>query len=64
MSWRLRCLVFVTFLETSLQKHAWLKLGQAIRSDCLASGLCDIADPVFRNFSKYFIKNIEHTWGR
>lgn len=46
------------------QKHAWLRVGQALVSECVASGVCDPADPALRNFSRFFCKNLEHTWGR
>jgi hypothetical protein len=46
------------------QKHAWLRLGQALTTECVATGVCDPAEPAFRNFSRFFNKNLEHTWGR
>lgn len=46
------------------QKHAWLRVGQALRTQCLDTGVCSMADPAFRNFSRFFCKNLEHTWGK
>lgn len=46
------------------QKHAWLRVGQQLTTECLATGVCDPADPALKNFSRFFAKNLEHTWGR
>jgi hypothetical protein len=43
---------------------AWFKIGQVERENCIASGVCDLSDPRIGNFSRFLLKNAEHTWGR
>ena len=43
-------------------KMAVFRALQRARTACLAEGLCDFRDPVFRNASRFLIKPVEHTW--
>jgi Domain of unknown function (DUF5054) len=45
-------------------KLAMYKVGQTVVHRCVDSGACSNADPVFANFTRLFLKNAEHTWGR
>jgi hypothetical protein len=46
------------------RKLAMTRAAHGARTACLASGACDIGEAQFRNFSRFLIKDIEHTWGR
>ncbi len=41
-----------------------MRVLQRMRSECVASGQCDVLDARFFNFSVMALKNGEHTWGR
>ena len=45
------------------QKSAWTKLVRDARSACLAAGECVASDPALGNFTRLFLKNMEHTFG-
>jgi hypothetical protein len=44
-------------------KTAKLKTGAAARRACLESGACAAGDYAVANFTRFFLKNQEHTWG-
>jgi hypothetical protein len=44
-------------------KVAKMKNIQRLRTNCLNAGQCDPNNVNFKNFSRFFIKNGEHTWG-
>jgi len=41
----------------------FLRRADALRSECLASGACDAADPRVANMTRFLLKCAEHTWG-
>jgi len=40
-----------------------MRLVQKLRSECIDQGLCHLSDSRFYEFSRYLLKNGEHTWG-
>jgi len=43
-------------------KTAVWRIGSGLRAQCLLEGHCQAEDPSFKNFSRLFLKNCEHTW--
>ena len=46
------------------QKSQKYKRAAEIRRDCIDSGLCSVSDPAIVNFTRFLLKNNEHTWGK
>lgn len=46
------------------QKSQMYKRAAELRRSCIASGACSAADPVIANFTRFLLKNNEHTWGK
>jgi hypothetical protein len=44
-------------------KLAKIRIMQYEASICLKAKKCEISDPNFWNFYRFFLKNAEHTWG-
>ena len=40
-------------------QNGWFKQAQVARTACIEAGVCDEGDPVFRNFSRFLLKNSE-----
>ena len=51
-------------VRTDPLKLAMLRVGNTLRTECIASGACDVKDYAFKNFSRFFLKNYEHTFGK
>jgi hypothetical protein len=43
---------------------AFLKLSAVKLAACVSSGACSLTDPVISNFTRFALKNGEHTWGK
>lgn len=46
------------------QKTEMYKRAAALRRACLDAGACSLDDPVLANFTRFLLKNNEHTWGK
>jgi len=45
------------------EKTMWHRAAQRILSSCISNEECSYEDPLIANFSRFLMKNTEHTWG-
>eukprot|EP00026_Physarum_polycephalum_P002020 Phypoly_transcript_02024.p1 GENE.Phypoly_transcript_02024~~Phypoly_transcript_02024.p1 ORF type:complete len:530 (+),score=58.15 Phypoly_transcript_02024:1219-2808(+) len=55
--------VWLQGIASDPYKMAQYRTITRARAECIASGKCDIDDPVMKNMSRWLIKPPEHTWG-